>query len=144
VILAWIGLAEIYRAHHPRCGEGRPPDRPPTKLAQERAGDLQPTVHRTLRRSRSARPARGTSHIWLGSKGGTNERGFTKMSQAKESVPHFLRDSTVADLRSREKEGGGIITQMCKGDLVTSKVTSLTGTDADYAASLAAGFLALE
>src|SRR5260370_38662816 len=76
---------------------------------------------------------------------GSTQRYFTKAPQAREGAPHFLRDGSLAYLLER-KDGGRTITQVVRADLVTGKITPLSGSDlviSDFAASPAGDLLGL-
>jgi len=89
----------------------------------------------------------GGTNVWLMGKDGANQRAFTKSvgKDFRNTEPHFLRDGTLAYLLEG-KEGGHTLTQVVKADLLTGKVTPMTGTDlviTDFAVSPAGDLLAL-
>ena len=98
------------------------------QLTQEPATNSDPTVSPDGETIAFVSNREGNNDIWLMSKDGTNQRAFTHTPQIKESEPRFLRDGTLAYL-VEQKEGGRTITQVVKADLVTGRVTPLTGTD---------------
>src|SRR5260370_18346645 len=116
-----------------------------TQLTQEPADNSRPTTAPDGELIAFVSNRDGNNDIWLMAKDGSNQRNFTKSPQTKESAPHFLRDGTLAYLVER-KEGGRTITQVVRADLVTGKITPLSGSDlviSDFAVSPAGGLLGL-
>src|SRR3989441_3434301 len=98
------------------------------QLTQEPNSNSDPTVSPDGETIAFVSNREGNGDIWLMSKDGSNQRAFTHTPQIKEGEPRFLRDGTLAYL-VEQKEGGRTITQVVKADLVTGRVTPLTGTD---------------
>jgi Tol biopolymer transport system component/uncharacterized protein YjdB len=116
-----------------------------TQLTQEPADNSRPTISPDGELIAFVSNRDGNNDIWLMAKDGSNQRNFTKSPQTKEGAPHFLRDGTLAYLVER-KEGGRTITQVVRADLVTGKITPLSGSDlviSDFAVSPAGDLLGL-
>lgn len=116
-----------------------------TQLTQEPADDSRPTVSPDGELIAFVSNRDGNNDIWLMAKDGSNQRNFTKSPQTREGAPHFLRDGSLAYLLER-KDGGRTITQVVRADLVTGKITPLSGSDlviSDFAVSPAGDLLGL-
>jgi len=116
-----------------------------TQLTQEPGDNSRPTVSPDGELIAFVSNRDGNNDIWLMAKDGSNQRNFTKSPQAREGAPHFLRDGSLAYLLER-KDGGRTITQVVRADLVTGKITPLSGSDlviSDFAASPAGDLLGL-
>ena len=115
------------------------------QLTQEPADNSQPTVSPDGEIIAFVSTREGNPDIWLMSKDGTNPRAFARTPQAKESAPHFLRDGSLTYLVN-QKEDGRTVTQVVRADVLTGKVSPLTGTDlvvTDFAVAPAGDLLGL-
>jgi uncharacterized protein YjdB len=116
-----------------------------TQLTQEPADNSRPTMSLDGELIAFVSNRDGNNDVWLMAKDGSNQRNFTKSPQTKQGAPHFLRDGSLAYLVER-KEGGRTITQVVRADLVTGKITPLSGSDlviSDFAVSPAGDLLGL-
>ncbi|HEX4574680.1 MAG TPA: Ig-like domain-containing protein [Gemmatimonadales bacterium] len=115
------------------------------QLTQEPAENWHPTVSPDGETIAFVSNRDGNPDIWLMAKDGSNQRAFTKTPQLKESAPHFLRDGSLAYL-VEQREGGRTVTQVVRAELVTGRLTPLTGTDlviTDFAVSPGGDLLGL-
>jgi len=116
-----------------------------TQLTQEPADNSRPTVSPDGELIAFVSNRDGNNDIWLMAKDGSSQRNFTKSPQTREGAPHFLRDGSLAYLLER-KDGGRTVTQVVRADLVTGKITPLSGSDlviSDFAVSPAGDLLGL-
>jgi uncharacterized protein YjdB len=116
------------------------------QLTQEPAVNTLPTVSPDGETIAFVSTRDGGTNIWLMSKDGSNQRAFTRtVGLGRSTVPHFLRDGSLAYLLEN-KGAGRTTTQIVKADLPTGRVTPLTGTDlliTDFAVSLGGDLLAV-